>query len=84
VSRGGRTRRLAVPEAVTTNDCDTSWFGVWVAAEDEVDPERLRLLLVAALQGIATLVTSGRVQPGQVDPLIADAIFTRPALTNFA
>ena len=38
------------------------------------DPERLRLLVVAALQGIAALVTSGRVQPGQVDPLIADAI----------
>jgi len=38
------------------------------------DPERLRLLLVAAMQGIASLVTSGRVQPEQVDPLIADAI----------
>jgi len=38
------------------------------------DPERLRLLLLATLQGIAALVTSGRVQPGQVDPLIADAI----------
>ncbi len=38
------------------------------------DPERLRLLVVATLQGIAALVTSGRVQPGQVDPLIADAI----------
>ena len=38
------------------------------------DPERLRLLLVATLQGIAALVTSGRVQPGQVDPLIADAV----------
>ena len=38
------------------------------------DLERLRLLLVAAMQGIAALVTSGRVQPGQVDPLIADAI----------
>jgi hypothetical protein len=43
------------------------------------DPERLGLLLVAAMQGIAALVTSGRVQPGQVDPLVADAIalFTR-------
>jgi AcrR family transcriptional regulator len=43
------------------------------------DPERLRLLLVATLQGIAALVTSGRVRPRQVDPLIADAIalFTR-------
>lgn len=38
------------------------------------DPERLRLLLLATLQGIAALVTSGRVQPGHVDPLIADAI----------
>jgi AcrR family transcriptional regulator len=38
------------------------------------DPERLRLLLVAAMQGIAALVTSGRVQPGQVDLLIADAV----------
>ena len=38
------------------------------------DPERLGLLLVAVMQGIAALVTTGRVQPGQVDPLIADAI----------
>ena len=28
----------------------------------------------AAMQGIASLVTSGRVQPEQVDPLIADAV----------
>ena len=33
------------------------------------DSERLCLLLVAAMQGIAALVTSGRVQPGQVDQL---------------
>jgi len=43
------------------------------------DPWRLRLLLVATLQGIATLVTSGRVPAGQTDALIADAVvlFTR-------
>jgi Tetracyclin repressor-like, C-terminal domain len=38
------------------------------------DPERLRLLLAATLQGIATLVTSGRAQPGQADALITDAV----------
>jgi AcrR family transcriptional regulator len=43
------------------------------------DPERLLLLLIATLQGIATLVTSGRAQAAQVDPLITDAValFTR-------
>lgn len=43
------------------------------------DPERLRLLLVAVLQGIAALVTSGRAQPAQADALITDAVslFTR-------
>jgi AcrR family transcriptional regulator len=43
------------------------------------DPGRLRLLLVATLQGIAALTTSGRADPGQTDALIADtvALFTR-------
>jgi AcrR family transcriptional regulator len=43
------------------------------------DPERLRLLLLATLQGIAALVMSGRVQASQIDALIADAValFTR-------
>ena len=43
------------------------------------DPWRLRLLLVATLQGIATLITSGRAPAGQIDALIADAValFTR-------
>jgi AcrR family transcriptional regulator len=43
------------------------------------DPGRLRLLLVAILQGIAALVTSGRAPAGQGDALIADAValFTR-------
>jgi AcrR family transcriptional regulator len=43
------------------------------------DPERLRLLLIATLQGIAALITSGRAQPGQADVLITDAValFTR-------
>jgi AcrR family transcriptional regulator len=43
------------------------------------DPWRLRLLLVATLQGIATLVTSGRVPAEQSDTLVGDAIalFTR-------
>jgi Tetracyclin repressor-like, C-terminal domain len=45
------------------------------------DPERLRLLLIAILQGIAALVISGRAPAGQIDPLIADAVtlFTRGA-----
>ena len=38
------------------------------------DPERLRLLLVATWQGIAALITSGRVQAGQVDDLVAGAV----------
>jgi hypothetical protein len=38
------------------------------------DPERLRLLLIATLQGIAALVTSGRAQLGQTGALIADAV----------
>lgn len=38
------------------------------------DPERLRLLLIATLQGIAALVTSGRAQAGQADALITDAV----------
>jgi AcrR family transcriptional regulator len=44
------------------------------------DPERLRLLLVAVLQGIAALVTSGRARPAQADSLITDAValFVRP------
>jgi AcrR family transcriptional regulator len=43
------------------------------------DPERLRLLLVATLQGIAVLITSGRVQASQTGALAADAValFTR-------
>lgn len=42
-------------------------------------PGDRQVLFGATLQGIATLVTSGRVPPGQVDALIADAIapFTR-------
>ncbi|MEU9349209.1 TetR/AcrR family transcriptional regulator [Streptomyces sp. NPDC048278] len=38
------------------------------------DPERLRLLLVATLQGIAALIISGRAPANQTDALIADAI----------
>jgi AcrR family transcriptional regulator len=43
------------------------------------DPERLRLLLVATMQGIATLITSRRVHAEQTDILVSDAIalFTR-------
>jgi hypothetical protein len=42
-------------------------------------PARLRLLLIATLQGIAALITSGRVPVGQLDTLITDAValFTR-------
>ena len=38
------------------------------------DPERLRLLLIATLQGIAALITSGRAPAGQADALITDAV----------
>lgn len=38
------------------------------------DPERLRLLLVATLQGIAALVTSGRAPAEQTGALVADAV----------
>jgi AcrR family transcriptional regulator len=38
------------------------------------DPYRLQLLFGATLQGIAALVTSGRIPPGQADTLITDAI----------
>jgi AcrR family transcriptional regulator len=38
------------------------------------DTERLLLLLTATMQGIATLITSGRARPGQADALIADAV----------
>jgi AcrR family transcriptional regulator len=38
------------------------------------DPERLRLLLAAVMQGIASLVVSGRAQPAQADALITDAV----------
>jgi AcrR family transcriptional regulator len=43
------------------------------------DPERLRLLLIATVQGIAALITSGRAPAGQADALITDAValFTR-------
>jgi AcrR family transcriptional regulator len=38
------------------------------------DPDRVRLLLFATMQGIAALVTSGSVEAGQTDELIADAV----------
>jgi hypothetical protein len=43
------------------------------------DPGRLRLLLIATLQGIAALIVSGRAPAGQADALITDAValFTR-------
>lgn len=43
------------------------------------DPERLRLLLIATVQGIAALITSGRVRAGETDALVTDAValFTR-------
>jgi hypothetical protein len=37
-------------------------------------PERVGLVLIATIQGVATLVTSGIVQPEQLDELVADAI----------
>ncbi len=47
-------------------------------------PDGLQLLLVATLQGIATLMASGRLHPEQADALITDAttLFTRaPSLS---
>jgi len=38
------------------------------------DPDRLRLLLLAAVQGIAALVTSGSIDAAQSGELIADAV----------
>jgi AcrR family transcriptional regulator len=38
------------------------------------DPERLRLLLVATLHGIAALITSGRAPIDQTDALTTDAV----------
>jgi AcrR family transcriptional regulator len=38
------------------------------------NPERLRLLLMATVQGITALVTSGRLAPEQTDALITDAV----------
>jgi AcrR family transcriptional regulator len=38
------------------------------------DPGRVRLLLLAAIQGIAALVTSGSVDAGQANQLIADTV----------
>ncbi|WP_432824547.1 TetR/AcrR family transcriptional regulator [Dactylosporangium sp. CA-092794] len=37
------------------------------------DPERLQMLLVSTLHGIATLVATGRFPAGEIDRLIADA-----------
>ena len=48
-------------------------------------PVRLRLLVIASLQGIAALVISGRVQPRRAGALITDAValfHSRPALTR--
>jgi AcrR family transcriptional regulator len=38
------------------------------------DPDRVRLLLLAVVQGIAALVTSGSIDAAQTDELIADAV----------
>ena len=38
------------------------------------EPERIGLLLFATMQGIATLVTAGIVDSGQLDGLVADAV----------
>lgn len=38
------------------------------------DPYRLQLLFGATLQGVAALVTSGRIPPEQADTLVTDAI----------
>lgn len=48
------------------------------------DPYRVQLLFGATLQGIAALVTSGRIPAGQADALITDAIalFTRAQPTG--
>ena len=38
------------------------------------DPDRIRLLFLAAIQGIAGLVTSGTIEAGQAGELVADAV----------
>ncbi len=48
------------------------------------DPHRLQMLIIATLQGIATLVSSGRLDPGHVDQLIDDTttVFTGRRTTD--
>lgn len=48
------------------------------------DPKRLQMLVVSTLQGIATLVASGRLNASQVGPLVADAttLFTSKRIIN--
>lgn len=41
---------------------------------EQGDPERVGLVLFATIQGIAALVTTGLVDPDQIDELVADAI----------
>jgi AcrR family transcriptional regulator len=48
--------------------------GQQAGALPPIDPQRLRLLLVATLQGIAALITSGRANPEQTDALIGDTV----------
>jgi hypothetical protein len=53
--------------------------GQRVGALPPGDPERLRLLMLATLQGIAELLISERVSTEQADTLVSDAValFTR-------
>jgi len=52
---------------------DLIYEGQAAGVLDQVNPERVGLLLFATVQGIASLVTSGIIQAGQVDELVSDA-----------
>jgi AcrR family transcriptional regulator len=70
-------RSAALPgasESLYTAVGDLIRQGQQAGALPKGDPERLRLLLVATLQGIAALITSGRAPAGQADALISDAV----------
>jgi AcrR family transcriptional regulator len=68
VEMGEGARRLFAAVGEVIREAQTA--GVLPAG----DPERLRLLLVATLQGIAVLVTSGRAPVALADSLAADAV----------
>jgi len=66
--------RYGTPERLFTIVGDLVRQGQQAGQLPPGDPEPLRLLLVATLQGVAMLITSGLVGASQIEPLIADAV----------